>query len=342
MEECEALCTRIAIMVNGQFKCLGSSQHLKNKFGQGYTLIAKVRGTSTVSSSTVSSTSTSSCLVASDGKTSSMLPDSTLHHSHHTPLAHTDSGRGGSIRFRSGSVKSNSSNGSVSPYYPIRSIPDMGPLMDFIQTNFPGKRVIFTAQNIGIELFKVGVGVLTWHFVWTGAQLKDYHQGLVHYHLPEFGQTQSWARIFGMMESAKNKYQIEDYSVGQTTLEQVRLWFACQLFEMNRLPPEIRFSSIVNLSVLCRYFWILPRVKSERTRTVADVVTSCAAYFRVSIGRVWNDALVTMRSTSTEADRPTLRRHKTRNKRNAAVCFFDKLFNAPNSSKFCGYRRRRL
>ena len=32
MEECEALCTRIAIMVNGQFKCLGSIQHLKNKY----------------------------------------------------------------------------------------------------------------------------------------------------------------------------------------------------------------------------------------------------------------------------------------------------------------------
>ncbi len=31
MEECEALCTRLAIMVNGQFKCLGSIQHLKNK-----------------------------------------------------------------------------------------------------------------------------------------------------------------------------------------------------------------------------------------------------------------------------------------------------------------------
>lgn len=34
MEECEALCTRIAIMVNGQFKCLGSIQHLKNKFSE--------------------------------------------------------------------------------------------------------------------------------------------------------------------------------------------------------------------------------------------------------------------------------------------------------------------
>lgn len=42
MEECEALCTRIAIMVNGQFKCLGSTQHLKNKFGDGYTLMAKI------------------------------------------------------------------------------------------------------------------------------------------------------------------------------------------------------------------------------------------------------------------------------------------------------------
>jgi len=42
MEECEALCTRMAIMVNGKFRCLGSTQHLKNKFGAGYTLIARV------------------------------------------------------------------------------------------------------------------------------------------------------------------------------------------------------------------------------------------------------------------------------------------------------------
>uniref|UniRef100_A0A8C1VAN2 ABC transporter domain-containing protein n=1 Tax=Cyprinus carpio TaxID=7962 RepID=A0A8C1VAN2_CYPCA len=42
MEECEALCTRMAIMVNGQFKCLGSIQHLKSRFGDGYTLIIRV------------------------------------------------------------------------------------------------------------------------------------------------------------------------------------------------------------------------------------------------------------------------------------------------------------
>uniref|UniRef100_A0A0K0CZL9 ABC transporter domain-containing protein n=1 Tax=Angiostrongylus cantonensis TaxID=6313 RepID=A0A0K0CZL9_ANGCA len=31
MEECEALCTRIAIMDRGQIRCIGSKQHLKNK-----------------------------------------------------------------------------------------------------------------------------------------------------------------------------------------------------------------------------------------------------------------------------------------------------------------------
>ena len=38
MEECEALCSKLGIMVNGQFQCLGSIQHLKNRFGSGYSL----------------------------------------------------------------------------------------------------------------------------------------------------------------------------------------------------------------------------------------------------------------------------------------------------------------
>lgn len=39
MEECEALCTRLAIMVNGEFKCIGSTQRLKNKFAKSYLLV---------------------------------------------------------------------------------------------------------------------------------------------------------------------------------------------------------------------------------------------------------------------------------------------------------------
>uniref|UniRef100_H2LLX9 P-type phospholipid transporter n=1 Tax=Oryzias latipes TaxID=8090 RepID=H2LLX9_ORYLA len=43
MEECEALCTRLAIMVNGSFKCLGTIQHLKYKYGDGYIVTMKIR-----------------------------------------------------------------------------------------------------------------------------------------------------------------------------------------------------------------------------------------------------------------------------------------------------------
>ncbi|XP_048469306.1 ATP-binding cassette sub-family A member 2 [Rhincodon typus] len=43
MEECEALCTRLAIMVNGRFKCLGSIQHLKNRFGDGYMITVRTK-----------------------------------------------------------------------------------------------------------------------------------------------------------------------------------------------------------------------------------------------------------------------------------------------------------
>lgn len=42
MDECESLCTRIGIMVNGQFKCLGSVQQLKNKYSQGFVLTMKM------------------------------------------------------------------------------------------------------------------------------------------------------------------------------------------------------------------------------------------------------------------------------------------------------------
>ena len=44
MEECETLCTRLAIMVQGRFRCLGSVQHLKSKFGAGHTIQVIVKG----------------------------------------------------------------------------------------------------------------------------------------------------------------------------------------------------------------------------------------------------------------------------------------------------------
>lgn len=120
MEECDALCTQIAIMVNGRLKCLGSSQHLKSKFGDGYTVIVKVSGT------------------------------------------------------QSGDVLQ---------------------LCRYIESTFPG------------------------------SLLKDVHYGLVHYHVPK-SPTVSFATLFACLEEVRERFSIDDYSVGQTTLEQVFLNFA--------------------------------------------------------------------------------------------------------------------
>nr|AIN44098.1 ATP-binding cassette sub-family A member 1 [Laodelphax striatellus] len=75
MEECQALCTRLTVMVNGHFKCLGSSQHLKNKFGGGYSL-----------SLHCADSSSGDRVTDVKNYISSKLPDATLQEHHHTRL----------------------------------------------------------------------------------------------------------------------------------------------------------------------------------------------------------------------------------------------------------------
>ncbi|XP_054989585.1 ATP-binding cassette sub-family A member 6 [Sorex araneus] len=50
LAEAEALCDRIAIMVSGKLRCIGSIQHLKSKFGKDYILELKVKETSQMAS----------------------------------------------------------------------------------------------------------------------------------------------------------------------------------------------------------------------------------------------------------------------------------------------------
>ncbi|KAK2172716.1 hypothetical protein NP493_937g00047 [Ridgeia piscesae] len=42
MDECEALCNRLVIMVGGRLQCIGSLQHLKSKFGKDYMLVIQM------------------------------------------------------------------------------------------------------------------------------------------------------------------------------------------------------------------------------------------------------------------------------------------------------------
>lgn len=46
MEECEALCSKVAIMVDGTFRCIGETTTLKKKFGDGYSVQLKISAAS--------------------------------------------------------------------------------------------------------------------------------------------------------------------------------------------------------------------------------------------------------------------------------------------------------
>ncbi|XP_065332368.1 ATP-binding cassette sub-family A member 7-like isoform X3 [Cloeon dipterum] len=71
MEECQALCSRLTVMVNGKLSCLGSAQHLKSKFGNGYTLVVRCPVDS---------------VEAMETHMKQQLPEAVLSESHHTRL----------------------------------------------------------------------------------------------------------------------------------------------------------------------------------------------------------------------------------------------------------------
>ncbi|CAJ0965412.1 unnamed protein product [Ranitomeya imitator] len=78
MEECEALCTRMAIMVNGRFRCLGSVQHLKNKI---FSILSKNKKRLHIEDYSVSQTTLDQVFVnfAKDQSDDDLLKDLSLH-----------------------------------------------------------------------------------------------------------------------------------------------------------------------------------------------------------------------------------------------------------------------
>ncbi|ODM92121.1 ATP-binding cassette sub-family A member 3 [Orchesella cincta] len=59
--ECEALCSRVGIMVNSEMQCVGNVQHLRNKFAQGFSLTLKLKDACLQNPAVVNDISNSVC-----------------------------------------------------------------------------------------------------------------------------------------------------------------------------------------------------------------------------------------------------------------------------------------
>ncbi|XP_070797170.1 retinal-specific phospholipid-transporting ATPase ABCA4 [Pituophis catenifer annectens] len=134
MEECEALCTRIAIMAKGTFKCLGTIQDLKYKYGDGYIVTMKIKAPK------------------------------------------------------------------------LGLLPDLNQVEQFMCHNFPR----------GIQ--------------------REKHYNMLQYQIC----TYSLAKIFRLILSNKENLNIEEYSISQTTLDQVFVNFAKQQMEDEEIPLHPR------------------------------------------------------------------------------------------------------
>lgn len=77
----------------------------------------------------------------------------------------------------------------------------------------------------------------------AGAIQMEEYQGLLTYSITN--PTLTWARMFGMMEHAKRQLNIEDYSLGQTSLEQVSSFFNSSFICCTLSPKKGQFSFLL-------------------------------------------------------------------------------------------------
>jgi len=220
MEECEALCSRIGIMVSGRLRCLGSAQHLKNKFGRGYQLdvtlslqpslateITSVppqsNGTPAILSQNADVTSTPVIAISSEaqnGISALDVPVST------GAVAVSVNGEGkvanGTVLVSvapAGSSVSSASSTAWSKLTPEQQAAHLKEIVSrfqaFVASAFPGAQLL---EQDDAHRFK--------------------------YRLPQ--GSQSLGEMFTLIENNRRALRIEEYSVSQTSLEQIFLQFA--------------------------------------------------------------------------------------------------------------------
>ena len=162
MEECDELCARLGIMVNGQFQCFGPTRYLKQKFGQGFTILVKLN-----------------------------TQGQTLDESFSTMES-----------FKKHII--NKFDGCL--------VKDEHKVKKYFQKNSSNRIFAFLAFFCMLDVSGYDCCII-------------FFQDYVHFHVTN--PKTPWAYLFSTMESAKNQFPaVSDYSVSETTLEQVFLSFA--------------------------------------------------------------------------------------------------------------------
>ncbi|KAF0724492.1 hypothetical protein AaE_009782 [Aphanomyces astaci] len=180
MEECEALCTRVGIMVGGRLRCVGSIQHLKNRFGDG--LMMHIKLAAVLSADVDHMISTSPSLEGVATLTKDQL------HGHATGYVLAESlGRNDYVRVRD-----------------------------------------FCAWWLSEDRFEAMAAYLGQSFGEPNVLLLERQNDLSRFKLVGAKHSLALSNVFSLIESTKTELHVKEYTVSQTTLEQIFNNFASQ------------------------------------------------------------------------------------------------------------------
>lgn len=200
MEECEALCSRVGIMVDGVMRCLGSSQRLRSLYGLGFQMeiLLKVPEDEAVAAGVAE-------LVAAlngDGKASGEMSKSQMERA----LGGVGAGEW---------VSRVSEHGSGSDLH--------SSLLHYGFVTAPHLASWLVLERRYEALF----GFLGNHF--DGFRMRERQLARVRVEVPlllEGGSRRKLSRMFGLIEENSAELSIMEYSISQTSLEQIFNSFA--------------------------------------------------------------------------------------------------------------------
>ena len=192
MEECEALCSRLGIMVGGRLRCLGSPQHLKTRFGTGYTIETKLNFVTTEE--------------VTSRLTGKVLSEELFGHEIEV-VCHDLSD---DSRFKK--LKDNSDGSSWTIFQRLQ-------LNGKISTEFLTEWILQQERKENL------VDFLSERF--EGLELSEAHDYKLVFRVAKTQDTKL-STVFSALENNKENLMISEYSVSQTTLEQIFNSFAAQ------------------------------------------------------------------------------------------------------------------
>lgn len=202
MEECEALCPRIGIMANGKLSCLGSAQHLKTRFGQGFQVEIKTNNVDRTDDDFIE---VHSKIIESSGKVAAEA---------------TETGEAGEILFTVEEALT-----------ALKALTDDDSLSSMVSLEHPTGRPLYKSASSPLgctseEIASFAVSETRMANVekffgenFEAHVLRERQDNKARYEVSSQGTRIS--EIFTKIESNKEELVLSDYGVSQTSLEQV-------------------------------------------------------------------------------------------------------------------------